>query len=110
LVLLVLVAGGAAIFNYEKLSHSVVTSSLYALRVHARARGELGDEIYFAQRIPWISGSIDPMHGKIDVWFGVKGTKGKGVMRFRALRVRKDDYVSPWMQHRVEEYTNGLYL
>jgi cytochrome c oxidase assembly factor 1 len=105
-VLLVLVAGGAAIFNYEKLNHSVVSSSLYALRVHPRAREELGEEIYFAQRIPWIGGSIDPMHGVIDVRFGVKGKTGKGVMRFRALRVKKDDYVSPWTLCDVGEFSN----
>jgi cytochrome c oxidase assembly factor 1 len=92
-VLVILVAGGAGIFNYEKLNNSVVSSSLYALRVHPEARDALGDEIYFAHRIPWISGKIDPMHGEIDVSFAVKGSRGKGVMRFRAIRPRKDDLV-----------------
>jgi cytochrome c oxidase assembly factor 1 len=93
IVLVIIIAGGAGIFNYEKINNSVVSSSLYALRVHPEAREVLGDEIYFAHRIPWISGTIDPMHGEIDVSFGVKGSKGTGVMRFRAIRPRKDEFV-----------------
>lgn len=88
-----MVVGGAAIFNYEKLNHSVVSSSLYALRVHPTAQEVLGGEIYFANRIPWIRGSIDPMHGVIDVSFGVKGTKDRGKMRFRATSRRKGEFV-----------------
>lgn len=93
LVAIVMVVGGAAIFNYEKLNHSVVSSSLYALRVHPTAQEVLGGEIYFANRIPWIRGSIDPMHGVIDVSFGVKGTKDRGKMRFRATSRRKGEFV-----------------
>jgi cytochrome c oxidase assembly factor 1 len=94
LVAVLLLVGGAAVFNYEKLNHSVVGSSLYALRVHPRSREVLGDEVYFAQRIPWIWGSIDPMHGCIDVRFGVKGSRRKGMMRFRAVRGKGDEFVS----------------
>ena len=43
------------IFNYQKSSSSVVNSTLYALRTSTKAREVLGDEIYFAQKIPWIS-------------------------------------------------------
>ena len=84
----------AAIINYEKGQHSVVASCLYALRVDGRVRERLGDEIYFANRVPWISGSIDPMHGNIDISFWVKGTRGKGLMRFRCTRRRRKDFVS----------------
>jgi cytochrome c oxidase assembly factor 1 len=94
IVVAVMGLGAAAIFNYEKLNHSVVTSSLYALRIHPVARNVLGDEVYFAQRVPWISGSIDQVHGEIDVRFGVKGTRRKGVMRFRATRGRGEEFVS----------------
>jgi cytochrome c oxidase assembly factor 1 len=92
--LAVIAAGAFAIFNYEKLNHSVVSSSLYALRVHPRSREMLGDEIYFAHRVPWIHGKIDPMHGVVDVSFAVKGSKGKGKMRFRCTRRKRGDYVS----------------
>ncbi|KAF2398971.1 DUF1783-domain-containing protein [Trichodelitschia bisporula] len=58
-----------AIFNYQKSSSSVVTSAMYALRTNKAARELLGDEIYFAHRIPWIWGSIDQLHGRIDIEF-----------------------------------------
>lgn len=82
-----LIAGStAAIFNYQKQSSSVTTSTLYALRTNPEARAILGDEIYFASQIPWISGELNQLHGRIDISFGVKGTRGRGRMRFRSER------------------------
>jgi cytochrome c oxidase assembly factor 1 len=83
------------IFNYQKSSSSVVSSTLYALRTSPRAREILGDEIYFAHKIPWINGEIDQLHGRIDISFWVKGTKSKGKMRFRSVRPNRMSYVSP---------------
>ncbi|PWY93829.1 DUF1783-domain-containing protein [Aspergillus sclerotioniger CBS 115572] len=74
------------IFNYQKSSSSVVNSTLYALRTSPQAREILGDEIYFAQKIPWISGEMNQLHGRIDISFWVKGTKAQGKMRFRSIR------------------------
>jgi cytochrome c oxidase assembly factor 1 len=93
LVAVLLVAGGAAIMNYERMNHSVVNSTMYALRVHPEARDRLGDEVYFSQRVPWIGGEIDQVHGVIDVNWGVKGTKKKGNMRFRATKEKGDEFV-----------------
>lgn len=92
--LLVLGASTLAIFNYQKSSSSVVSSSLYALRVNALAREALGDEIYFRDKIPWIFGTIDQLHGRIDVNFGVKGTRRTGVMKFKSERRRGMEFVS----------------
>ncbi|KAJ9642564.1 cytochrome oxidase assembly protein 1 [Coniosporium tulheliwenetii] len=58
-----------AIFNYQKSSSSVVNSTLYALRTHKEAREALGDEIYFARKVPWVWGTIDQLHGRIDIRF-----------------------------------------
>ncbi|RDW59386.1 cytochrome c oxidase assembly factor 1 family protein [Aspergillus mulundensis] len=74
------------IFNYQKSSSSVVSSTLYALRTSPRAREILGDEIYFAQQIPWISGEMNQLHGRINISFWVKGTKAQGKMRFKSVR------------------------
>ncbi|OJJ44830.1 hypothetical protein ASPZODRAFT_134974 [Penicilliopsis zonata CBS 506.65] len=90
-------AVGAAmlgIFNYQKSSSSVVSSTLYALRTSSRAREILGDEIYFAQKVPWISGEMNQLHGRIDISFWVKGTKGQGKMRFRSIRPDRMSFVS----------------
>lgn len=83
-----------AIFNYQKQSSSVVSSTLYALRTNPQAREILGDEIYFAHQIPWISGEINQLHGRIDISFKVKGTKSKGLMRFKSVREGRMGYVS----------------
>jgi cytochrome c oxidase assembly factor 1 len=90
-----LIAGStAAIFNYQKQSSSVTTSTLYALRTNPEARAILGDEIYFASQIPWISGELNQLHGRIDISFGVKGTRGRGRMRFRSERRGRRGFVS----------------
>ncbi|ROW03673.1 hypothetical protein VMCG_05485 [Cytospora schulzeri] len=75
-----------AIFNYQKMSSPIVASTLYALRTNPRARELLGNEIYFKEQIPWISGTMNQLHGRIDIWFSVKGTKDTGVMRFASFR------------------------
>jgi cytochrome c oxidase assembly factor 1 len=63
-----------------------VASSLYALRTNRRARELLGDEIYFKHQIPWISGEMNQLRGRIDISFSVKGTRSTGVMRFASVR------------------------
>lgn len=82
------------IFNYQKQSSSIVSSTLYALRTSPRAREILGDEIYFAQQIPWISGEMNQLHGRINISFWVKGTKAQGKMKFRSIRPDRMSYVS----------------
>ena len=90
----IMVASALGIFNYQKQSSSVVSSTLYALRTNSEARKILGDEIYFASKIPWISGEMNQLHGRIDISFAVKGTKTKGVMRFKSVRPQRMGYVS----------------
>ncbi|KKA28790.1 hypothetical protein TD95_002823 [Thielaviopsis punctulata] len=76
----------AAIFNYQKMTSSVVNSTLYALRTSPKARAILGNEIYFKQRIPWISGEMNQLHGRINISFSVKGDKGDAIMSFASYR------------------------
>ena len=82
----IIVASSAAIFNYQKSSSSVVSSTLYSLRTNEQARELLGDEIYFRDRFPWIWGELNQLHGRIDIGYGVKGTRGSGFMRFKSFR------------------------
>lgn len=84
--LLIIAGSSVAIFNYQKASSPVVASTLYALRTSPKARAYLGDEIYFQQRIPWISGEMNQMHGYIDINFMVKGTRNTARMRFTSRR------------------------
>lgn len=64
----------------------MTTSTLYALRSHPLARELLGDEIQFSSKLPWIRGELDQFHGRIDIEYAVKGTRGEGVMRFKSMR------------------------
>lgn len=82
------------IFNYQKSSSSVVAATLYALRTSEVGRRELGDEIYFRDKWPWIWGEMNQLHGRVDIQFGVKGTKGRGMMRFKTERRRRMGKVS----------------
>ncbi|MCJ1255730.1 hypothetical protein MMC24_003547 [Lignoscripta atroalba] len=88
----ILTASTLGIFNYQKASSSIVNSTLYALRTSPQARELLGSEIYFRDKVPWIWGTLNQLHGNIDIGFGVKGTKGKGWMRFRSVRKSRMGY------------------
>ena len=92
--LAIIVGSALVLFNYERQSSSVVTSTLYALRTSELARNELGDEIYFRDKFPWIWGKMDQLHGKINIQFGVKGTRGRGVVKFHCVRPQRMGYVS----------------
>ena len=82
----IVAACSVAIFNYQKLSSPVVSSTLYALRHSQKARDYLGDEIYFKNQIPWIGGELNQLHGRIDIKFAVKGTRNTGTMTFASNR------------------------
>lgn len=83
---IIITVSSLGIFNYMKSSSSIVAATLYALRTSEIGRKELGDEIYFRDMFPWIWGEMNQLHGRIDIHFGVKGTRGKGVMRFKSER------------------------
>lgn len=87
--LIVLVSSTLAIFNYQKSSSSVVSSTMYALRTSPKAREYLGDEIYFAHKMPWIWGEMNQLHGRIDIQFEVKGSRASGTMRFKSFRATR---------------------
>ena len=83
-----------AIFNYQKSSSSTVNSILYALRTNEMAREVLGDEIYFASKLPWIRGELNPLQGRIDISFWVKGRRSTGRVKFVSMRKRGHQFVS----------------
>ncbi|KAL6715083.1 cytochrome oxidase assembly protein 1 [Lecanora helva] len=84
--LVIVTVSALGIFNYQKSSSSIVAATLYALRTSEIGRRELGDEIYFRDMLPWIWGEMNQLHGRVDIEFGVKGTKGRGLMRFKSER------------------------
>jgi len=93
--LAIITASTLAIFNYQKASSSIVNATLYALRTSEAGKRELGGNIYFRDKFPWIWGEMNQLHGRVDVQFGVKGTRGRGMMRFKSVRRTRMGYVSP---------------
>ena len=89
-----MVVAALGLFNYQKSSSSIVSSSLYALRTSQAAKEILGDEIYFRDKFPWIWGEMNQLHGRINISFAVKGTKGSGMMRFKSVRKSRMGFVS----------------
>ncbi|KAK0107292.1 hypothetical protein ONS95_003990 [Cadophora gregata] len=85
--LVILISSTLGIFNYQKSSSSVVSSTMYALRTSPKAREYLGEEIYFKSQMPWIWGEMNMLHGKIDIHFAVKGSAESGTMRFKSHRL-----------------------
>ncbi|RMZ86713.1 hypothetical protein DV736_g6060, partial [Chaetothyriales sp. CBS 134916] len=81
-----------AIFNYQKSTSPTVASILYALRTNPTVREVLGDEIYFASKVPWISGELNPLQGRINISFWVRGTKTTGLVKFVSLRRRSGSF------------------
>ncbi|KAL9593401.1 MAG: hypothetical protein Q9219_007569 [cf. Caloplaca sp. 3 TL-2023] len=88
----IITVSALALFNYQKSSSSVVNAALYALRTSETGKRELGEQIYFRDKFPWIWGELNQLHGRIDISFGVKGTKGKGMMRFKSIRRTRMGY------------------
>jgi cytochrome c oxidase assembly factor 1 len=87
--LVILISSTLGIFNYQKSTSPVVASTMYALRTSDKAREYLGDEIYFASKMPWIWGEMNQLHGRIDIRFEVKGTAATGTMRFTSFRATR---------------------
>ena len=92
LFILLITISSLGIFNYQKASSSTVNSILYALRTNATAREILGDEIYFASKVPWIRGELNQLHGRIDISFWVKGRRQQGRVKFVSVRKRRDGF------------------
>ena|SRR2546421_8718440 len=92
--IVVIALSSLAIFNYQKSSSSTVNSILYALRTNETAREVLGDEIYFASKVPWIRGELNPLQGRIGISFWVKGRRGMGRIKFVSMRKKGHQFVS----------------
>lgn len=81
-------------FNYEKTSSPVVTTTLHFLRRSALIRDLLGDQIDFKSLYPWISGELNQVKGAVDIKFDVKGSKNWGTIRLVADREsRRDEFL-----------------
>ncbi|KAL6947493.1 hypothetical protein ACO0RG_000067 [Hanseniaspora osmophila] len=80
----------AVVFNYEKTKSPVVSNTLYQLRRSDRIRDLMGSSIDMYGLMPWVSGELNQVQGKINIKFYVKGSKNKrGIVRLVADRENK---------------------
>lgn len=88
----------AIMFNYEKTSSPVVTTTLHFLRRSKIIRDVLGDEIDFKNIYPWVSGELNQVKGAVNIKFDVKGSKNWGTIRLVADREsrRHDFLIHEW--------------
>lgn len=87
----IMVTALAVIFNYEKTENAIVTNTLYQLRRSEKIRDLIGENIEFDGLIPWVYGQLNPMAGKVNIRFYIKGNKNKsGEIKLVADRSNKD--------------------
>ncbi|KAI8144453.1 cytochrome oxidase complex assembly protein 1-domain-containing protein [Fennellomyces sp. T-0311] len=73
--------------NYQRLSSSVVTGTLFMVRYDPRVISLLGDKIDYADKWPWITGTVNHFKGKVCIAFDVAGANGeRGRVRFSSIR------------------------
>ncbi|KAI7851298.1 cytochrome oxidase complex assembly protein 1-domain-containing protein [Circinella umbellata] len=84
---LVWIVGLGGALNYQRLSSSVVTGTLFMVRYDPRVIQLLGDKIDYADKWPWITGTVNHFKGKVCISFDIAGDKGeRGRVRFSSLR------------------------
>lgn len=60
---------------------------MYYVRRSATARKLLGSGIKFRDSIPWIAGSLDFLHGDVDLAYKIIGSKGvPATLHFKSVR------------------------
>ncbi|KAJ1911034.1 cytochrome oxidase assembly protein 1 [Tieghemiomyces parasiticus] len=80
------VVGMGAAFNYQRLSSTAVTNTLFVARHHPAAIEALGEPITFAYGWPWISGTINQLKGIVEIEFGVRGSRAAGQLLVKTYR------------------------
>ncbi|ORZ18167.1 cytochrome oxidase complex assembly protein 1-domain-containing protein [Absidia repens] len=84
---LVWVVGLSSALNYQRLSSSVVSGTLFMVRYDPRVIDLVGDKVDYADAWPWISGTVNHLKGKVNIAFDVTGTKGERArVRFSSQR------------------------
>lgn len=71
--------GLAAALNYQRLSSSVVSGTLFMVRYDPDVIELLGDKIDYADKWPWITGTVNHLKGKVAIAFDVIGAKGQSL-------------------------------
>ncbi|KAK9237206.1 cytochrome oxidase complex assembly protein 1-domain-containing protein [Lipomyces kononenkoae] len=79
-------------FNYERQQSPIVSSTMYSVRRSPAARDLLGSNIRFKDPVPWISGSLDFLHGNVDLSYKVIGSANvPATLHFRSIRRAKGE-------------------
>lgn len=85
------IGGLATALNYQRLSSSVVTGTLFMVRYDPRVTQLLGDKIDYADKWPWITGTVNHLKGKVAIAFDVAGENGN----IRWIKVGEQEMYKP---------------
>ncbi|CDH60466.1 hypothetical protein RO3G_09901 [Lichtheimia corymbifera JMRC:FSU:9682] len=85
------IVGLSTALNYQRLSSSVVTGTLFMVRYDPRVIELLGPQIDYADNWPWITGTVNHFKGKVAIAFDISSNNGeRGRVRFSSLRRGQD--------------------
>ncbi|CAO3634410.1 unnamed protein product [Cunninghamella blakesleeana] len=71
------IVGLSSALNYQRLSSSVVSGTLFMVRYDPRVIELVGDNVDYADYWPWIGGTVNHLKGKVDISFDITGSKGE---------------------------------
>ncbi|KAI8055995.1 cytochrome oxidase complex assembly protein 1-domain-containing protein [Syncephalis plumigaleata] len=100
-------------FNQQRLNSSVMSGALFAVQHDPAVVALLGDNVQLRKQYallphPLVLGTLNQLHGQVDLAFHVAGNQGKGKVYFRSTR---DNRTGKWTTDRFElELPDGRYL
>ncbi|CEI91568.1 hypothetical protein G6F70_002134 [Rhizopus microsporus] len=69
--------GLGAALNHQRLSSSVVHGTLFTVKYDPRVIALVGDRVNYADKWPWIGGTVNHLKGKVDITFDIKGSSNE---------------------------------
>ncbi|RKP11125.1 cytochrome oxidase complex assembly protein 1-domain-containing protein [Thamnocephalis sphaerospora] len=81
-------------FNQQRLNSSVMSGALFAVQHDPAVIAVLGEGVQLAKQYAWLPrpfvlGTVNQLHGVVDIRFNVAGNRGNGVVHFRSTRAYK---------------------
>ncbi|KAI9599288.1 cytochrome oxidase complex assembly protein 1-domain-containing protein [Syncephalis fuscata] len=91
-------------FNQQRLNSSVMSGALFAVQHDPAVVALLGDDVQLSKQYAWLPrpfvlGTLNQLHGQVDLAFFVEGQQGHGKVYFQSTRGSK---TSKWTTQRFE--------
>lgn len=100
------IVGLSTALNYQRLSSSVVTGTLFMVRYDPRVIELLGPQIDYADNWPWITGTVNHFKGKVAIAFDISSNNGKSTLGGSFIR----GYRLTYMIYYRRTWTSTLFI